>query len=173
MDRPFSDFLVPRTPPTPSTISYLLFGTINKIGTSFHATKVYYNVKNVDPCIQIVFQSCCRYHTCMPFLYYTHACLFSRVSSQSSPPPSVLLPAMREMATGTGIPNDKSQPNSRSRIYLSLLYDAHILLGLLFFTPLFINGTTHQLRQCSRITFHNQPWLHTVLHNCYGLQPCR
>ena len=28
---------------------YLLFGTINKIGTSFHATKVYYNVKNVDP----------------------------------------------------------------------------------------------------------------------------
>ena len=56
MDRLFSDFLVPCTAPT--LHHYLLFGTINKIGTSFYAAKVYYNVKNVDTWVQIVFQSC-------------------------------------------------------------------------------------------------------------------
>ena len=56
MDRPFSDCLVPCTAPT--LHHYLLFGTINKIGTLFYATKVYYNVKNVDTWVQIVFQSC-------------------------------------------------------------------------------------------------------------------
>ena len=45
-------------PPPLGLLEYLLFGTINKIGTSFYATKVYYNVKNVDTWAQIVFQSC-------------------------------------------------------------------------------------------------------------------